>query len=136
MVVILGVDLHKDTQTLEAAYNDEAGITGQFTKNLFVRMISELDSNIDISQVKHRARYNTQKRQIEIHAEFLADQEIHIAPLDVTHLIRKGDVIHTEISRKFEQDSIVSKLIFCGFKTKNVFNDIDKQHALLLLERS
>ncbi len=133
---LLGVDLHKDTSTLEAAYNDSAGVTAQFTKNLFVRMNSELGSNIDISKVKHRARYNTLKQQIEIYAEFLADQEIHIAPLGVTHLINKGDIIHTEISRKFEQDSIVSKLAFCGFKTKKVFNDIEKQYALLLLERS
>ena len=133
---LLGLDLHKDTGVLEAAYNDSAGVTAAFTQNLFVRMNTELDSELDIEQIKHNASYNQSKQQIEIHAEFLSNQELFISPLNKSHHIKEGQCIHTEISRKFEIPSISERLASSGFKRKKTFTDQEQLFALLLLERS
>lgn len=132
---LLGVDLHKDTPTLEAAYNDAAGVTAEFTRNLFARINRELGASIDLRAVEHRAHYNERDRQIEIFARFAAAQEIYLAPLGVWHRVEADEHIQTEISRKFTLDSLRPKLERLGFATRRVSTDARNRFAVLLLER-
>lgn len=132
---LLGVDLLKDRRILEAAYNDAAGISDEFTRNLFVRMNRELGSAIDISAIEHVARFNADLGQIEIHARFKRAQTIELPLLQRSFRIEAGEEILTEISRKFHIETLLPSLEMLGFRSGRVFTDERKWFALLLLEK-
>jgi L-histidine N-alpha-methyltransferase len=133
---LLGVDLVKDRAVLEAAYNDSAGVTAEFTRNLFVRMNRELDAGIDVSEVEHVARYNDEWQRIEIFAHFHSKQTIRIAPLDTELVIEAGERVMIEISRKFVIDHLTTYLSVFGFEVRQVFTDERQWFAVLLLRRT
>lgn len=130
---LLGVDLVKDSSILEAAYNDAAGVTAAFTRNLFARMNRELGSGIDLDAVQHMARYNAGKEQIEIDACFIRDQRIRISPLQCRFDIPRGTRIRTEVSRKFRLERLLTELQQVGFILRRVFTDERNWFSLLLL---
>jgi L-histidine N-alpha-methyltransferase len=130
---LLGVDLHKDPEILEPAYEDAAGVTAAFTRNLFARMNRELGAGIDLDSIRHEATYDEESREIRIHARFLADEEVRIGPLDETIRIREGERILTEVSRKFELPALEADLREAGFTVRRVFTDDREWFALLLL---
>ncbi len=132
---LLGVDLVKDVPTLEAAYNDAAGFTAQFTRNLFERMNRELGSNIDSEAIEHVARYNECEDRIEISARFGRAQEIHVAPLGRTFSLAADERVRVEISRKFRIEVLAPQLADIGLRVRRVFTDDRDWFALLLLER-
>jgi L-histidine N-alpha-methyltransferase len=133
---LLGVDLHKDKDTLEAAYNDAAGVTAQFTRNLFTRMNRELGSSVDLDAVEHVARYARERRQIEIFARVTRPQEIEVPSLGERVPVDAGEMIQIEISRKFELPGLRSQLDARGFSTAETYTDEQELFADLLLERS
>ena len=133
---LLGVDLHKDTRILEAAYNDAAGVTAAFTRNLFARMNRELHSGIDLSAVEHHAHYNRSQRQIEIFAEFQRPQTIAVAPLGRRYQIGAGERIQTEVSRKFTIDDLAARTSEYGLSCRRVLTDPQQLFALVLFERA
>jgi L-histidine N-alpha-methyltransferase len=133
---LLGVDLHKDTGTLEAAYNDAAGVTAEFTRNLFVRINRELGSSFDLDAIEHVARYSLRRRQIEIFARITRAQEVHVPSRGERFALDVGELIHVEISRKFELDELRERLDAHGFSTVATFTDEQELFADLLLERS
>jgi L-histidine N-alpha-methyltransferase len=133
---LLGVDLVKDSALLEAAYNDAAGVTASFTRNLFARMNRELDAGIDLAAVEHVAGYNGEASQIEIAARFVHRQTIDIAPLGESYEIAAGEEIRTEVSRKFRVAELTPRLASFGLETVNVFTDERRWFALLLLQRA
>jgi L-histidine N-alpha-methyltransferase len=133
---LLGVDLVKDVDVLEAAYNDSAGVTARFTNNYFARINRELGAALDLSQIEHQATWNPALERIEIYARFHSDQQLHIEPLDQTFEIRSGERIMIEISRKHRLPKLQRELAAFGFDLKRVFTDDKKWFALLLLERT
>lgn len=133
---LVGIDLVKDPAVIEAAYNDAAGVTEQFTRNLFVRMNRELGSCIEISSIRHEAFYNPLKEQVEIQARFSRQQTLHIEPLHEHFILSRGESIRTEISRKFKVDEFVALAgTFC-FEVEEVFTDQQQWFALVLLRRT
>jgi len=133
---LLGVDLVKDIRTLAAAYNDAAGVTAEFTRNLFVRMNRELGASIDLEAIEHVARYMEPRQQIEIHARFNHATRIEVQPLGESFAIGGGEEILVEISRKFKLDELCPELESFGFGIKRVFTDPNHWFALLLMRRS
>ncbi len=133
---LLGVDLVKDRAVLEAAYNDEAGVTAEFMKNIFVRMNRELGSDIDLDEIEHVAEFNPDEEQIEISARFHADQEVFIEPLDQTVFINAGESVLIEVSNKFVLDDLIEYVSDFGFETRMLFSDEKKRFADLLLQRA
>jgi len=133
---LLGVDLVKEPEILEAAYDDAAGITAAFTRNLFERMNRELESTIEPDAVDHVAQWNPQAERIEIYARFSRAQTIRIAPLELSFEIPAGESIRTEISRKFRVSPLLSQLRSAGFETRQIFSDPQQWFALLLLEKT
>ena len=132
---LLGVDLIKDIETLEAAYNDAAGVTAAFTKNYFARMNRELNSSLDLDHIKHIAFFNQDKSQMEIYVEFTSPQTIHIGPLQESFSVEKGERIQIEISRKFQLHGVSNFLKSYGLETVKTFTDKQNWFGLLLLEK-
>lgn len=132
---LLGVDLVKDAEVVEAAYNDAAGITARFTINYFTRMNQELGSNVDVSQVEHAATWNPELEQIETRARFKTPQSIYVEPLDETFDVDAGEEILIEISRKFRLPQLSEELSHYGFDVVETFTDEKEWFALLLLQR-
>jgi L-histidine N-alpha-methyltransferase len=133
---LLGADLVKDREVLEAAYNDAAGVTAAFTNNLFARINRELGANLDLDAIEHIARYNERWQRIEIHAQFHDGQTARIDPLGVDVAIGAGDEILVEISRKFVLDDLVKYARTFGFDVQHVFTDERKWFGVLLLRRA
>lgn len=133
---LVGIDLVKAPWLLEAAYNDAAGVTASFTRNLFARMNRELGCAIDTEAIEHVAQYNAVKEQIEIFAHFTRQQTLFLAPLRKHVTVRKDEMVQTEISRKFRLKRFIPYMEQFGFETEQVFSDERGWFALLLLRRS
>jgi dimethylhistidine N-methyltransferase len=98
-LMIVGIDLEKDERVLYDAYNDAAGVTAKFNKNLLVRMNRELGANFDLSSFVHRAIYNRELHRIEMHLVSRKAQNVRICGRTIH--FRAGESIHTENSYKF-----------------------------------
>lgn len=133
---LLGIDINEDAGSLNAAYNDAAGYSADFTRNLFSRMNRELGSALDTGAIDHVARYMPRWRRVEIFARFNTEQRIEIAPLGSAFRISGGEMILTEISRKFRLQQIVPYLCTFGLRTEKIYSDCDSRVAVLLLKKA
>lgn len=97
--LLIGVDMKKDTDVLELAYDDPKGVTAAFNKNVLQRLNHELDANFDLNQFEHDAFYNIEEGRIEMHLRSLADQTVTIGSESFS--FREGETIHTENSHKY-----------------------------------
>ena len=77
--LLLGTDMVKDTEMLLAAYDDAAGVTAKFNKNVLVRINRELDANFNPQLFRHQARWNEQQSRIEMHLESVLAQKVAVA---------------------------------------------------------
>ena len=132
---LLGIDLVKDTEILNAAYNDKKGITAQFTRNYFVRMNRELLSAIDLDKIAHVAFFNPAREQMEIYIEFLSDQTITLPALQQSFSFTRGERIMLEISRKFRLNKVMENLSSYGLHPLRTYTDEQDWFGLLLLEK-
>ena len=131
---LLGVDLVKDRSVIDRAYNDAAGVTAEFTRNLFARMNRELGSDIDVFAVEHVACYDSSNEQVDIHARFNKKQTIRLEPLGSSFEIAQGEMLRTEISRKYSLEKYLPYLKTLGFDAQEVFVDERRWFALILLK--
>ena len=134
--LLLGIDLVKDVATLEAAYDDAAGVTAEFTRNLFVRMNRELGTTIDPESVEHVAHWNDRRERIDIFARFTKETWIDLPSLGTCFRIAPGEAVQTEISRKFRADEMMLRVSRHGFVPVEVFTDDGERFASLLLRRT
>ncbi len=121
---LLGLDLRKSATILEPAYNDAAGVTAAFNRNLLQRMNRELGAGFDLASFAHLAFYNQQFSQIEMHLQSTRAQEVAIDDLDLRVPFRSGETIHTEISRKFDSAEISAHLQPYGFRSRARWTDV------------
>jgi L-histidine Nalpha-methyltransferase len=132
--LLLGTDLapgkHKSIETLLAAYDDAAGITAAFNKNILVRLNRELDANFNVETFAHRARWNAAESRIEMHLESLIPQTVHIAGEAIA--FAKGETIHTENSYKFTAASLAALLDASGFAPTQTWHDPNHRFAVTL----
>ena len=91
----------KDPATLEAAYNDAAGVTASFTRNLFARMNRDLGTALDLDAIEHVAWYNARRERIDIYARFTRPAMIELPEFGRRFHLAAGEMVLTEISRKF-----------------------------------
>jgi L-histidine Nalpha-methyltransferase len=99
--LLLGVDLVKDERVLLRAYDDAAGVTAAFNKNLLARLNRELAAGFDLDAFTHRAVWNPVRSRIEMHLESRAAQRVRIAALDLEVEFDAGETLHTENSYKY-----------------------------------
>jgi len=121
--LLLGTDMVKDVDTLLAAYDDAAGVTARFNKNILVRINRELDANFNPKLFRHRARWNQEHSRIEMHLESLLAQKIALRGLDTEVRFALGETIHTENSYKFTDERVVALLTRAGFKLRQQWSD-------------
>jgi L-histidine N-alpha-methyltransferase len=121
--LLLGTDMVKDVDTLLAAYDDAAGVTARFNKNILVRINRELDANFNPKLFRHRARWNEEHSRIEMHLESLLAQKIALRALDTDVRFTLGETIHTENSYKFTDQRAAALLTRAGFKLRQQWTD-------------
>jgi dimethylhistidine N-methyltransferase len=129
--LILGVDLKKDAQRLNDAYNDAAGVTAQFTLNLLRRMNRELNGNFDLFAFRHDAFYNEEKGRIEIYFRSLHDQVVSVAGRQFP--FKKGERVHTEYSYKYDDAELEGLAKAGGFTLARLWTDPERLFAVTLL---
>ena len=103
---IIGVDLVKDPKTLNAAYNDRAGVTAKFNLNLLARINRELGGDFDLERFSHHAFYNSERHRIEMHLASKKRQKVRVGGR--TFEFRAGETIHTENSYKYTLESFAA----------------------------
>lgn len=131
-LLLIGMDLVKDEGTLLAAYDDAAGVTAAFNRNLLARINRELDGDIPLDAFAHEARWNDLFARIEMHL---------VARTGVTFTVggqrfdmRAGESIHTENSHKFTKRSGQMLLAAAGWEPRARWTDSARQFSLVLAE--
>jgi dimethylhistidine N-methyltransferase len=119
--LLIGVDLVKDPAILHVAYNDAAGVTAAFNKNLLVRANRELDANFDVDAFAHYAPYNPAAQRIEMYLIAQSRQRVRLAGETVT--LAQGEAIHTEDSHKYTLDSFRALAAEAGYVQRKVWTD-------------
>ena len=128
---ILGVDMVKDIQILEAAYNDKQGVTEEFNKNIFhvVNQVAETDFNPELFD--HEAFYNPDEARIEMHLRARRNMTV-TSPLFSKRInIEKGETVHTENSHKFTEEDINRFAEITGMAIENIFTDERKWFSVV-----
>jgi dimethylhistidine N-methyltransferase len=126
--LIIGVDLQKSSDVLEAAYNDSADVTAAFNLNLLVRANRELDADFDLTAWRHRAIYNQEAARIEMHLISERDQTVHLANREFH--FGAGEKIITEFSYKHTVDGFAALAATAGFQLAHVWTDPKKLFAV------
>ena len=126
--LLIGVDLKKDTDVLNRAYNDAAGYTADFNLNLLRRIKDELGGELDISSFEHDAFYNEDLSRIEMHLVSRLEQSIGIGGQQFDLL--KGESIHTENSYKYSIDEFIELAGTAGFNSLKVWTDADNYFSI------
>ena len=132
--IIIGVDLIKDTNILENAYNDDSGKTEAFNKNLLARINQQLDGNFDLSQFKHEAIFNHQEERIEMH--LISQQEQSVEINSEKFDFSKHETIHTENSHKYSVDSFLALAADANLKSKKTWTDEQQLFSIHYLVQS
>jgi len=104
--LIIGVDLIKSSDILNAAYNDAEGVTAQFNLNLLTRINRELGGTFQLDTFEHHAFYNRERHRIEMHLASLKRQKVKVAGDTID--FRVGETIHTENSYKYSIESLAA----------------------------
>lgn len=132
---LLGIDLHKDRQVLEAAYNDAQGITAQFNLNILTHLNRRFGANFVPDRFRHVALYNQTELQIEMYLESTIGQDVYIQGLDLSLHLDPGERILSEISRKFNLDQISQELTAKGFRPIATWQDQRGWFGLTLVQK-
>ena len=119
--LLIGVDLQKDVDVLEAAYNDAAGVTAAFNKNLLRRMNRELDATFDLDRFEHLSVWNEEKGCIESFLRSRAAQTVTVAGDPFS--FEEGETIHTEYSYKYTLDGFADLAASAGLSVETVWTD-------------
>jgi len=132
--LLLGADQVKDRAVLLAAYDDAAGVTAQFNRNVLSRINRELGGNFNLDAFAHEARWNEAAQRIEMHLCSRAAQSVYISALDLTIRFTAGETIHTENSYKFTDEGILAMLRQAGFSLRREWKDERGWFAVYLAE--
>jgi dimethylhistidine N-methyltransferase len=130
--LLIGVDLVKDPAILHTAYNDSAGVTELFNKNILARANRELGANFDVDAFAHYAPYNPGAKRIEMHLLSRIDQSVTVAGETIAFL--QGETIHTESSYKYTPDGFRALAMAAGFVPRAMWCDPDRLFSVHWLE--
>jgi L-histidine N-alpha-methyltransferase len=130
--LLLGTDLVKETARLEAAYDDAAGITAEFNKNVLHVLNRELAADFAVDAFEHVARFDAREERMDIRLRSLAEQSVHLAGLDLTVEFAAGEEMRTEISAKFTRQRLECVYSESGLQMCGWFTDAAGDYALSL----
>ena len=128
--LLLGADLVKDPARLVAAYDDAAGVTAQFNRNVLRVLARELGADVDPDTFAHVARWDADNEWIEMHLRSRCEQVVRVLDLQVS--FAAGEELRTEISAKFRRDRIADELATAGLPMRSWWTDPQGDYALCL----
>ncbi len=129
---LLGTDLVKDSATLEAAYNDEQGVTAEFNKNVLSVLNRELRADFDLDAFEHVARWDAENLWVDIRLRSLTNQVIDVSALEMQVPFAAGEEMRTEISTKFARQGLEGIYAEAGLELTDWWTDPDGLYALSL----
>ncbi|HEY0783571.1 MAG TPA: L-histidine N(alpha)-methyltransferase, partial [Thermoanaerobaculia bacterium] len=132
---LVGIDLVKDRVRLVAAYDDAAGVTAAFNRNVLCVINRELDADFDPTAFAHVAVWNEERAWIEMRLRAVRDLVVRIGALAVDAPFAEGDEILTEISAKYTRERAESLLAAAGFAPIGWFTDPEELFGLALARR-
>lgn len=132
--VLIGVDLKKDSAMIEAAYNDAAGITAQFTLNMLAHINREIGSNFKLDQFHHRAHYNPMVGRIETHIVSDCEQHVRVGRQQVR--FRADEAMQVEYSCKYSPADFAALAARAGLAVAQSWNDPQNLFSLQYLVRA
>ena len=121
--LLLGTDLIKDTDRLVRAYDDSAGVTAAFNRNVLAVINRELDADFDLEAFDHVARWNAAEERIEMWLRAASAQRVVIAGLDLTVDFVEDEEMLTEVSCKFRSDAVTAELEAAGLRQTQWWTD-------------
>ena len=130
--LLLGVDLVKDVDTMVAAYNDSAGITARFTKNVLTVVNRELDADFPVEEFTHVPRWNRELSCMEAWLRADRAMTVTIGALGLVVELAAGEEIHTEVSCKFTREGIAAELAAVGLQVCSWYTDRAERFGLLV----
>lgn len=122
-VLVLGVDRKKPKEVLVPAYDDSAGVTAEFNRNMLLRLNRELGADFEPAAFRHVALWNEAAGAMEMHLESTARQSVHLTALGLTVSFERGERIHTESSHKYDQARVSRLLASAGLRDVAAFSD-------------
>jgi dimethylhistidine N-methyltransferase len=128
--LLIGVDLKKDINILERAYDDSEGVTAKFNMNLLTRLNHEISANFDLQTWKHHSFYNTDEGRIEMHLKSMCEQVVSID--DHEFYFAENETIHTENSYKYTIEEFQSLGLEAGLSAEKVWVDGDNLFSVHL----
>ena len=131
--LLIGVDLQKDPQLIEDAYNDSAGITAEFNLNMLKHLNRNYEANFDIEEFEHSANYDKDKGRVVIELISQTNQAFEIG--DTTFNIADGEAILTEYSHKYTLEGFAAMANDAGFTVEKVWTDADQLFSVQFLTR-
>jgi L-histidine N-alpha-methyltransferase len=129
---LLGTDLVKDPAILEAAYNDAAGVTAEFNKNVLNVLNRELGADFDVDSFEHVARWDPENLWIDIRLRSLSNQVVNFSGLDMLVPFAAGEEMRTEISTKFLRPGLEGIYAEAGLELTDWWTDSEGLYALSL----
>ncbi len=129
---LLGTDLVKDVATLLRAYDDAAGVTAEFNRNVLVVLNRELGANFAVEEFQHVAIWDAASEWIEMRLRAAREQRVTIRDLGLTVSFAAGEELRTEISAKFRRETLAGELAAAGMETIQFWTDPGGQFGLTL----
>jgi len=129
---LLGTDLVKDPARLVAAYDDSAGVTAAFDRNVLAVVNRELKADFDLDAFDHVARWDAGAEWVEMRLRSRRAQTVSIAALDLTVDFAEGEQMRTEVSAKFRRDRVEDELAAAGLRMTEWWTDADADFGLSL----
>jgi L-histidine Nalpha-methyltransferase len=130
--LLLGTDLVKDAEVLEAAYNDSQGVTAEFNRNVLHVLNNELDGDFDPGAFEHVAFFDEDESWIEMRLRARGVQRVRLEGADLDVEFADGEEMRTEISAKFTPEGIEEELEEAGMRVQQFFTDDDGRFGLTL----
>jgi L-histidine Nalpha-methyltransferase len=121
--LLLGTDLVKDIDRLVRAYDDAAGVTAQFNRNVLAVINRALDADFDVEAYRHVARWNAEQERMEMWLRADSSQRVRIDALDLTVEFAAGEEMLTEVSCKFRAETVFAELTEAGFRRTRWWTD-------------
>lgn len=133
---LIGLDLVKDSQILESAYDDAQGVTAEFNLNVLSRINDELDADFNLNNFSHYSTYNKEDQRIEMYLKSLVNQSVIISKSNLSLNLEKNELIHTEYSHKYTLEQIKTLLESAGFKINHTWLDENTLFSLTLVSKN
>jgi L-histidine N-alpha-methyltransferase len=130
--LLLGTDLVKDPARLVRAYDDAAGVTAAFNRNVLHVVDRELGADFDPDAFEHVAVWDAEQEWVEMRLRARAAQTVHVPPLDLTVEFAAGEDLRTEISAKFRRERVEAELAAAGLRVTEWWTDPDGDFGISL----